>query len=220
MDWLLLILLIGASYLLGAFPSGVILGKTFKGVDIRQYGSGKTGSTNSLRTLGWKIALAVFLLDMAKGAASILLAQWLFSPEYAPWAVLVAGVVCQLGHDYSIFIGFSGGRGAAAGLGELLAVSPLAVVFIALFGVPILLITRYVSLSSIIGSALAPVGLLVASAITGLDWRYVFFGIVSGGLIILKHRDNIQRLLDGTERKIGQKADPVKTNSSTSKNML
>ncbi|MEI6045469.1 MAG: glycerol-3-phosphate 1-O-acyltransferase PlsY [Chloroflexota bacterium] len=206
MDWLTLFGLAFLSYFIGAFPTGVVLGKLFKGVDLRQHGSGKTGATNSLRTLGWQISLLVFLIDMGKGAVSVWLAQLLFAPEYQPWAVLVTAVLCMLGHDYSIFIGFSGGRGAASGLGELLAVSPLAVLFITLFGLPALLITRYVSLASILGSALAPVGILFASYITGLDWRYLFFAAAAGGMIIIKHADNIQRLLNGTERKLGQKA--------------
>ncbi len=207
MVWLALALLATVNYLVGSFPTGVVFGRVFKGLDIRNYGSGKTGATNSLRTLGWKISLVVFILDMAKGAAAVLIAQLLFTPEYQPWAVLVAALASMVGHDHSIFIGFKGGRGAATGLGELLAVSPLALFFIALFGVPAVLLTGYVSLASIVGSALAPLGLLLAWQITGLDWRYVFFGLVCGGLIIFKHADNIERLLKGTERKLGQKAE-------------
>jgi len=213
MNWFALLILVLLSYLLGAFPTGVVLGKLFKGVDVRQYGSGKTGATNSLRALGWQISLAVFMIDMTKGAASVLLAQYFFPPEYQPWAVLASALACMLGHDYSIFIGFGGGRGAATGLGELLAVSPLALLFICLFGVPAVALTRYVSLASIVGAALSPVGIIVAAYVTGLDWRYVFFSLVCGGLIVIKHSDNIQRLLKGTERKLGQKTDPVAKNA-------
>ncbi len=217
MNWLTLIALALTSYLMGAFPTGVVLGKLFKGVDVRNYGSGKTGATNSLRALGWQISVAVFLIDALKGAASVLLAQAFFPAEYQPWAVVVTALACMLGHDYSIFINFSGGRGAATGLGEILAVSPLALVFIALFGVPAVLITRYMSLASLVGAALSPIGILIASRVTNLDWRYVFFSIVCGGLIIIKHADNIQRLLNGTERKIGQKTEPAAKNSAPAK---
>jgi glycerol-3-phosphate acyltransferase PlsY len=197
---------------MGAFPSGVVFGRLFKGVDLREYGSGKTGTTNSLRTLGWRISLLVFALDLGKGVAAVVLAQALFPAEYRPWAVLVAGLACMLGHDYSIFIRFTGGRGAATGLGELLGVSPLAVFILVIIGVPLLLITRYVSLASIVGATFGPVALLIVSYLTGMDWRYVFFGIVCGGLIVIKHRDNIQRLLNGTERKLGEKAEPSSKN--------
>jgi glycerol-3-phosphate acyltransferase PlsY len=218
MNWLALIGMTVVSYLLGSFPSGIVLGRLLKGIDLRQYGSGKTGATNSLRTLGWQISLAVFLLDFGKGALAVLLAQHtFFPPEYQPWATLVMALACMLGHDYSIFIRFSGGRGAATGLGELFAVSPLALLIIFVVGLPIIAITRYVSLASIVGSVLGPIAILVAAVVTGLDWRYIFFAIVCGGLIVIKHADNIQRLLNGTERKLGEKAKPTTDSASTTK---
>jgi acyl phosphate:glycerol-3-phosphate acyltransferase len=229
-NWLALIGVTAVAYLLGSFPSGVILGKAFKGIDVRDYGSGKTGATNSLRTLGWKVSLAVFLADMLKGGLAVSVPRLFFVnntaealPPFAPtnpawdilpWAVMICSIACVMGHNYSIFINFQGGRGVAAGMGQILAVSPVTLLFMAVFGIPIVLITRYVSLASLIGAVLNVVGFIGLSLFFGLDARYIGFAFASSFLVILHHRDNIKRLLNGTERKLGEKAKPIAPSSS------
>lgn len=212
MNLVVLLALTFAAYIFGSFPSGVVLGKTLKGVDIRNYGSGKTGATNSLRTLGWQISLLVFILDLAKGAIAVLLPLLLLDTDLKPWGVLAAGVACMLGHDYSIFIGFSGGRGVATGIGQVLVVSPLSALFAILVCLPILAITRYVSLVSVLGAVLIEIALIVNFFLHALpdgDGRFLIWGTVITSLVVIHHRDNIQRLLNGTERKLGEKAKPV-----------
>lgn len=220
---LVLLALTVAAYFLGAFPSGVVLGKTLKGVDVRQFGSGKTGATNSLRTLGWQISLLVFLLDLSKGALSVLLPLVLLSNDLKPWGVLACGLASMLGHDYSVFIGFSGGRGVATGIGQVIIVSPLSILFAAIVSVPLLLLTRYVSLGSVVGSAMVEAALIInyflGTLPNGNDPRFLLWGTVVTVLIIVQHRDNIRRLLNGTERRLGEKATPV-ASSKTSSQLL
>lgn len=212
MNWFVLLLLTIIAYLLGSFPSGVVLGKTFKGVDVRDFGSGKTGATNSLRTLGWQISLLVFILDNAKGAVSVWLPLLLLSANWRPWGVLACGLATMLGHDYSIFIGFKGGRGVANGIGQVLVVSPFSMLFAAIVSLPLLALTRYVSLASVVGSFMVEIALIVnyfLGTLPNNDARFLLWGTVITGLIVVQHRDNIQRLLNGTERKLGEKAKPV-----------
>lgn len=211
------------AYFLGSFPSGVVLGKTLKGVDIRQFGSGKTGATNSLRTLGWQISLLVFLLDLAKGALSVWLPLALLDADLKPWGVLACGLASMLGHDYSIFIGFSGGRGVATGIGQVVVISPLSILFAAIISLPLLGLTRYVSLGSIVGAAMVEVALIVnyflGTLPNGDDPRFLIWGTVITLLIVIHHRDNIRRLINGTERRLGEKAAPV-TADKTSRQLL
>jgi glycerol-3-phosphate acyltransferase PlsY len=229
-NWLAFIGVTIVAYLLGSFPSGVILGKTFKGIDLRQFGSGKTGATNSLRTLGWKVSLAVFLCDALKGAIAVTLPRLFFvnnsaeslapfaptNPAWTvlPWAVMACGIGCVLGHNYSIYIKFTGGRGVAASMGQIIAIAPLDLVFMAIFGIPIVLITRYVSLASVMGAVLNVIGFAGLIAFFGMDARYMGFALAASFLVIIHHTDNIKRLLNGTERKLGEKAKPIAPSSS------
>lgn len=217
MNWLALIILTLAAYLISAFPSGVVWGRLFKGVDVRQFGSGKTGATNSLRTLGWQVSLLVFVSDMSKGALSVglpLLLSGLFfkvnGQDNTPWAVMTCGLASVFGHNNSIFIGFKGGRGVACGMGQILAISPLTMLFIAFVDVPLIAITRYVSLASVVGCVIANIFLAFNIWVLGnLDPRYLFWSIPMTAYVFFSHLDNIKRLLDGTERKLGEKAKPV-----------
>jgi glycerol-3-phosphate acyltransferase PlsY len=202
-----------AGYLLGSFPSGVIVGRLFGNVDPRSRGSGKTGATNVLRTLGPGPAALVVVFDVGKGVVAVLLARYVFMPVAAGatanmqgWAEAAAGFAALCGHNFSIFIHFTGGRGVATGGGTMLAISPVAF-GCALVGliVPIA-VTRYVSLGSMLAGVVG----------TAVDWVLVATGrdivphavyFAAGTLfIIYSHRDNIQRLLNGTERKLGQPA--------------
>jgi glycerol-3-phosphate acyltransferase PlsY len=198
-------------YLVGSIPNGVLVGKLFGNRDPRAHGSGKTGTTNVLRTLGVGPAALVMVLDTTKGVAAVLLARFVLFPAQPgatatmqAWAEAIAGLAAILGHNYSIFIRFAGGRGVATGGGAILAMNPLAFVC-SVFGliVPIV-VTRYVSLGSIIASATAAI-VATALAVTGHEvWPHAVFMILGAAFVIVSHGDNIQRLLAGTERRLGQ----------------
>lgn len=194
-----LVAAVAVGYLLGAVPSGVLIGR-LRGVDPRASGSGRTGTTNALRTLGPRWAAAVAVLDLAKGIVAVLAGNAL-GPE--PWAGALAGVAAVIGHVRSIFIGFTGGRGVATGGGVLLVLAPLAI----LAAVPEMAIliwrTRLVSLGSIMSAITVA---LVAAALYAIGWvglEVVVAAALIGFIVVLAHADNIQRLLRGTERRIG-----------------
>jgi glycerol-3-phosphate acyltransferase PlsY len=220
MQWLAFAFLVMTAYLLGSIPTGVILGLWLKGVDVRQFGSGKTGATNSLRTLGWRISLAVFLIDGLKGALAVWFPSFFFtnaSNDWLPWVVMICAITCMLGHNYSVWINFKGGRGVAVGVGELLVVSPFGWFLTFLVTFPTILFTRYVSLGSVVGSAFTPIALVAAVYVTGMDVRYLGFAFATATMVIWMHRDNIKRLLNGTERKLGDKAKPVEPSKTPHK---
>lgn len=205
-----------AGYLLGSIPSGVVVSRLFRRDDPRAHGSGKTGATNVLRTLGVGPALLVALVDGSKGAVAILLTRYLIFPlaltppdlmTVQGYAETLAGITALLGHNYSLFIGFKGGRGVMTGFGGLIVMSPIATAIGLVSAIIPIAITRYVSLGSIIGSA---VSIIAAAALipSGLTtFPHFIYVLVGGSFIIVSHTDNIQRLLKGTERKLG---DPAK----------
>ncbi|MEB3182060.1 MAG: glycerol-3-phosphate 1-O-acyltransferase PlsY [Nostocaceae cyanobacterium] len=202
------------AYLLGSIPTGYIAGKLLKGIDIRSVGSGSTGATNVLRTLGKGPGAFVLLIDCLKGVLAIALVYFLlqFAPHqnlipqqvnpqlWQPWLVTLAGLTAILGHSKSIFLGFTGGKSVATSLGILLTMNWQ--VGLATLGVFVLVvaISRIVSLSSISGAVAVPILMLL--------WHqplpYLLFGVAGGLYVIVRHRSNIQRLLAGTEPKIGQ----------------
>ncbi len=204
------------AYLLGSTPTGYTLVKLLKGIDIREVGSGSTGATNVLRTLGKGPGAFVLLVDSLKGVLSIFLAYWLFefasnnnlipatvNPEiWQPIMVTLAGLAAVLGHSKSIFLGFSGGKSVATSLGVLLAMSWQ--VGLATFGVfsVVVAISRIVSLSSICGA----IAVSVLMILFHQPLPYILFGVAGGLYVIIRHRSNIERLLAGTEPKLGQKA--------------
>ncbi len=205
-----LVLAGAVGYLAGSFPSGVIVCKVL-GVDVMGQGSGRTGATNVLRTAGPGAAAIVVVLDIAKGVVGVLLARYLIFPAaanatIAPWAEALAGLASILGHNFSLFLGFRGGRGVAVGGGATLAMNPLVMLISMLSGVVPVVFTRYVSLGSITAATVCPIADLIF-VLTGHDsWAHFAFMLVGGLLVILSHYDNIQRLLAGTERKLGQPA--------------
>jgi glycerol-3-phosphate acyltransferase PlsY len=210
-----------AGYLLGSIPSGVLVGKLFGNKDPRDYGSGKTGATNVLRTVGPGAAALVVLLDAGKGAAAVLLARGLLSfpdgtrvfgaygTSWQTVAEAVAALAALLGHNYSVFIGFKGGRGVLTGAGTILVMNWIAwlVGFIAA-AVPIA-ITRYVSLGSILGAAACPIAGFVLMLTGHAALPQVVYMALGGAFVIVSHADNIKRLLSGTERKLGQPAESL-----------
>ncbi|MCY4575060.1 MAG: glycerol-3-phosphate 1-O-acyltransferase PlsY [Chloroflexi bacterium] len=200
------------SYLLGAVPIGLLVGKVFGSVDVRESGSGRTGATNVLRTLGWKAAVPVVLLDLFKGSVAVIASGFI-----ADTPGEVAGAVAVVvGHSRSVFIGFGGGRGVIPAGGAALALVWPAAIIGTIVGILIIALTRYVSLGSLLGTATC-VGIMVAFAVMGLappllDAVPFIVGplaVVGGTIIIYAHRDNIQRLIRGTERRFGQPAEPT-----------
>jgi len=208
-------LLLG-SYLIGSLPFGYVAGRLLKGIDIRDHGSGSTGATNVLRTLGKGPGLTVLLMDVGKGVMAIALTRWAYSqgawlstlvpdgflPEaWLPWMIVFTGLTAILGHSKSIWLGFTGGKSVAISLGILLALAwPVALATLAVFGV-VLAVSRIVSLSSIAG-AVAVSGFMVIMA---QPLPYLLFAIAGGLYVIWRHQANIQRLLAGTEPQLGQK---------------
>ena len=188
-------------YLLGSIPVGLIVSRLAGGVDVRDYGSGKTGFTNSLRVLGLKRSLPVFLGDFGKGVAAALL-PLLWSDD--PWARADGGLAAVCGHVWPLFAGFRGGRGVLTGVGVLFALSPLAALTAAPVAVIALLTTRIMSVTSISGAATAAIAFVLLAAVGFHAWAYAFAAVVGAALIIALHHDNNARLRAGTEPKLGR----------------
>jgi glycerol-3-phosphate acyltransferase PlsY len=209
-------LLVAIGYLIGAVPVGLIVGRLVAGIDLRRHGSRRIGATNALRTLGARWAVLVFALDVAKGLGAVLLARALYQagpPGSPEWVAAAAGVAAVAGHNWSLFIGFTGGRGVATAAGGLGAVAPLGLAIVVPVVALVVWRTRFVSLGSLTAVALA-VLLTAAFAVTGLgSLAAVGYALAAGGLVWIAHRDNIERLRAGTERRIGdreQVADDVR----------
>ena len=194
-------------YVLGSIPTGMIVARVYRNVDLTAYGSGRTGATNVLRTLGSGAAAVAFAGDFFKGLLAVLAVQYVIaggSPRL-PWLELVTTIAAVLGHSYSMFIGFKGGRGVVTGFGATVVAAPVPMLIALGVGTLLIAITRYVSLGSIIGSALA--GLLLCwVAVASGEPAWAVWGVLVGGFIVVAHRDNIERLLAGTERKLGERA--------------
>jgi glycerol-3-phosphate acyltransferase PlsY len=192
-----------AGYLLGSVPFGLIVGRRVRGVDIREFGSGKTGFTNSLRTIGLGPSLVVLVGDFLKGAIPVLVAGTLL---HSSVLAVVAATAAVLGHIWPVFAGFKGGRGVATAFGATAAMMPPVGLFLLLLAVALVYISRYMSLMSVIGT---PTGMIVvwALVLTGrVPIAYGVWGTIATAIILLAHRENIRRLRSGTEPKIGQVA--------------
>lgn len=200
-QWALLVagLLMGISYLLGSIPVGSIVAQRVGGPDLRSVGSGRTGGTNALRALGRKWAAVVVLGDLAKGAVPVLLARYITGD---PLVEVLCGAAAVAGAIWSIFAGFRSGRGVGTGVGTMLVIQPIAVLLATPIFVVVILLTRYVSLGSLLGSAaMFPAMLLVLLLVPETPLPYVIYSAVGAALIWLAHADNIDRLIHGTERK-------------------
>ena len=201
-------LLILVAYLLGSIPTGYVMGRYLKGIDIREHGSGSTGATNVLRTVGKSAALTVLIIDLLKGAIALALVNLTYSlapsgflPEqWHSWLITGAALAAIIGHSKSIWLNFTGGKSVATTLGILLVMNPIVGLgTLASFGV-ILGFSRIVSLSSICGAIAVNVLMIGLSQ----PLAYCIFAALAGLYVILRHKTNIQRLLAGIEPKIGQ----------------
>lgn len=200
--------LVAIGYLIGAIPFGMLAGRLSGGVDLRQHGSRRTGATNTLRTLGWRWAAVVLLLDVGKGAAAVLLARALYQTGpagSAEWIAAAAGVAAVIGHNWSPFIGFRGGRGVATSAGGMLVLAPFTLLVVLPLVALVIWRTRYVSLGSLLAAVAAPIVTAAVAAAGAVGWGAFGFALASGLLIVIAHGDNVGRLRAGTERRIGER---------------
>ena len=194
-------LLLLGGYLLGSLQAGLLVGRIYRGVDVREFGSGKTGFTNTLRTLGLGAAAIVLSIDIAKGALPVLVGHWLLDD---PWAASLGGTGAVVGHTWPLFAAFRGGRGVATSFGAFVAIAPLAALALLVTGATVLAVTRYVSVMSMTGM-LVGLAMLVALVASGrLDPAYLLYGVAVTLSVEVNHRSNLRRLLAGTEPKLGQ----------------
>jgi glycerol-3-phosphate acyltransferase PlsY len=194
------VVLMLVAYLAGSIPVGSLVARTTGGTDPRTVGSGRTGGTNALRTLGRGRAAIVVAGDLLKGVLSVLLARYVTGGD--PLVEVLCGVSAVAGAIWSVFAGFRSGRGVATGVGTMLVIQPIAVLLATPVFIGVILLTRYVSLGSLIGSAaMFPAMLLVFLLVPETPLPYVLYSAVGAALIWLAHADNIDRLLHGTERK-------------------
>ncbi len=199
-------MLLFVSYLLGSVPSSYILGKLLRGVDLRQHGSKNVGFTNAFRCLGWKIGIIVLIFDIIKGfIPSFLFSKFLNIPE--GWlsihenSGLLFGSAAIIGHMYTIFLNFKGGKGVATSVGVFLALTPIPLVITLTVSVSLIFITKFVSLGSITGSVLLPIMILIFNS----QQKAVFIiSIILGLFIIYKHKENLKRLIQGKELPLKQ----------------
>ena len=206
------VFLILLAYLLGSIPTGYLVGKYLRGIDIREHGSGSTGATNVLRTLGKKAGISVLIIDMLKGMLGIALVKALYlnsanplPPDWQTWLILATGLAAVIGHSKSIFLNFDGGKSVATSLGVLLMMSPwVALATLGSF-LLVLAISRIVSLSSITGA----IAVIILMLVLKQPLPYILFASVAGLYVIIRHRGNIERLLSGTEPRLGQKLESL-----------
>ncbi|MCI5568207.1 MAG: glycerol-3-phosphate 1-O-acyltransferase PlsY [Veillonellaceae bacterium] len=183
------------AYIIGSIPNGLIVSRVVAGIDIRQYGSHNIGATNVWRTLGKGPGAAVFLLDFIKGILGVFFGYLLVG---TPFAMIFGGMAAIIGHSLPLFLGFHGGKGVATGLGVIAFLMPKVTIVVFLVWLAIVLITRYVSLGSIIAAALVP----ILAWLFSYPIEYFVFGLLAAVLIIVRHKTNIVRLLNGTENHI------------------
>lgn len=220
--------IIAVSYVIGSIPTSIIAGRLFNGIDIRQFGSGNAGGTNAFRVLGWKVGLAVTLIDIAKGTLAAVTVVGFFRthplgayPDINQTAMsLIAGMSAVIGHVFTIFAGFKGGKGVSTAAGMLIGLAPVSMLMV--IGVFLLTVTfsRYVSVGSIFAAIAFPIIIAIRKYIfelgsgldynlfgkwfvhDSLDYHLLIFGLIVAAAIIYTHRANIGRLFSGTENRL------------------
>ncbi len=187
-------------YLAGSISPGVLIGRLY-GVDVRDYGSGKTGFTNTLRSVGVFPAIVVIAADIGKGTAAVLVGSQLLDE---PWAAAAGGIAAVVGHNWPLFTGFRGGRGVATAFGAFVAIDPVAGVLVLAASALVLAATRYMSLVSVAGVLAGAIILIVRALSDAIPLEYIAFGVVVTTIIEVNHIGNIRRLIAGEEPKLGQ----------------
>lgn len=212
---LALLLVLLASYVIGSIPSSLWMGKVYKNIDIRNYGSGNAGATNTFRILGWKAGVIVLLIDFSKGflcTAVISQLAYHIGPGPATPAVwdadsflkIACGIMAVVGHMYPLYASFDGGKGAATAAGMLYGIEPLSISITLAVFITVILVSRYVSLGTIIGSIVYPLSqfILIRFFNWSIDTSVVIFTTLLAIAIIAKHHGNIKRLWNGSENRI------------------
>ena len=208
-----LVFIMMLSYLAGSFPTSIILSKLSKGIDIRDYGSGNAGASNTIRILGWKIGIVVILIDVAKGIlATLLISQLRIDqlPVNPDMAQIIAGFCSIIGHIWTVFAGFRGGKGVATGGGMIFALYPVAAAICLIIFLTLLLTVRIVSVGSITAALSLPLVILILKTYFNyaISDQLFYFSIFAAALILFTHRSNIKRLMRGEEnrfKKFGKK---------------
>lgn len=185
------------SYIIGNISASYLIAKYAAGIDIRKYGSGNAGATNVLRTLGKKAGVAAFLGDALKGVIAVVLGRLIAGED----GQIFAGLFVVIGHNWPIFLNFKGGKGIATTIGVMTAINPYIVAAIVPIGIVIIIITKYVSLASIMGMIIFPIIMLF----THQNIKLVLFSFILSIMALYRHRTNIKKLMEGTESKLGQK---------------
>jgi acyl phosphate:glycerol-3-phosphate acyltransferase len=193
-------LLILCGYVLGAIPTGILVGRAF-GVDVRSVGSGNIGTANVMRAAGKKAAVFTMIGDMLKGIVPVVIARIATDNEWVIAAVALAAVI---GHCWPVFLGFRGGKGVATGAGTSIALVPLVGLLMFAVWWAVAFFTRYTSLAAIVVMLASP----FAFVFTGQPLPYVLYTIIGGAAVIFRHRENAKALLQGTERKVGESKVP------------
>jgi glycerol-3-phosphate acyltransferase PlsY len=187
------------SYLAGAFPTSWLVGRVFRGIDLREHGSRNLGATNVYRVLGWKYAIPVGAVDILKGALPV----WLLGPQVPQLSLfpLLCGIAAVVGHVFSAFVGFKGGKGVATAAGVVLALAPWALLAVTIVWALLVRLTGYVSLASVVAASLFPLAAWLLHQARGV---VLLAHIGLAAFIVWKHRSNLQRLLAGTESRFGR----------------
>ena len=200
------IILIAACYLIGAIPVGFLIVRLTRSVDIRDYGSGNIGMTNVLRTTGLKTGIIVLGLDTFKGVIPVFVSRQLYSD---PYMETLAAIAVLVGHIWPVFLKFRGGKGVATGMGSFCFISPICGLIVVGVGCLVLAVSRYVSLASIIAASSAFISMWVFNNFYSESWiadslgTYIMYPLIGVPIIIFRHRENIARLLNGEERRLG-----------------
>lgn len=197
-------LLIGIGYLLGSIPFSFLVSKWMGNIDIREYGSGNTGATNVIRTLGKKAGAVAFLGDFSKGLASALIGHYMMGQDGA----VICGAFAVIGHCYPFTLGFKGGKGVAATAGMIVGTNPILAIILIVFQFTVIRLSGYMSLGSIMSAAAFP----IFSYLMGMSIQFVCWAAFLGAFVIYRHRSNLMRLIRGEESKFTFSSQPkVKT---------
>jgi glycerol-3-phosphate acyltransferase PlsY len=198
------IIAIAVSYLLGSISFSIIFARWLRKIDIREHGSGNAGATNTLRVLGKGPAIAVFLLDIAKGSVAVLIGLWLGDGE--KWVSVLCGLASIAGHNWPVYFRFKGGKGIATTVGALIVWAFIPTLIAGIVAILVIVFTRYVSLGSMIFAAWLP----ILFYLFDLEAAYIWGGLAVAILAIARHRKNIVKLINGTENKLGssKKGEP------------
>ena len=192
---------------MGSLPIGFILVHLYKGIDLRQQGSGRTGGTNAMRAAGWGVGVITALADLAKGAGTIWIIRAINpSDPIQPWLEVIGAVMVVAGHNWSIFLGFRGGAGTSPNLGAAIALWPSFGLALIPAGLLVLVLSAYASVASLFVAIAIPLGLIVRAAAMGGSWIHPIYGFFTAGMVFTALLPNIQRLKAGQERKVGPRA--------------